>query len=290
MYRNVYFVFLLAFALITGCGGGGSEQVASGSKRFTLTHDGVNREYAVILPDNYDSETALPVVLNFHGYGGRALEYIIEADMRPEAQSAPFILVYPQGSLLNGVSHWNASLPGPDNKSNADDLGFVRAMIEQLSENYTVDSERIYAVGYSNGGMFSYALACQLSEKIAAIGSVSGTMLDGTCNPSRPIPVIIFHGTEDSVIPYEGDGDWNSVETVLNHWIQFNGTGIAPANIRQNGNIEYSQYVNENNGIAVEHYKINDGEHIWFTQSTDSLNTSEQLWQFLSQYDLNGER
>ena len=100
--------------------------------------------------------------------------------MRSTADSENFILVYPQGSDLDGSSHWNAALNGGDNKSDVDDLGFIDALINKLSSENLIDLKRVYAVGYSNGGMMSYALGCYKSNLIAAIGSVSGYMLQST--------------------------------------------------------------------------------------------------------------
>ena len=93
--------------------------------------------------------------------------------MRSLADSENFILVYPQGTLLDGNPHWNAGLESDTNKSDADDFGFVEALIGEISSNYRIDPARVYSCGYSNGAFFTYALACYHSNKIAAIGSVA---------------------------------------------------------------------------------------------------------------------
>ena len=163
------------------------------------------------------------MIINFHGYGGTIDDYIQEADLRPLVNTKNVIVVYPQGSCLDGVPHWNAALPGPDNKSTTDDLGFVEALIGQLSEDYHIDLDRVYACGYSNGGMMAYALACYNSNLIAAIGSMSGVMLDTSesCVPNKAISLIKIHGTDDGIIPYFGDNDWNAAKRSFNFlsWI-----------------------------------------------------------------------
>ena len=93
------------------------------------------------------------------------------------ADTANFLLVYPQGATgSDGYSHWN--IADENSKSNVDDLGFTSAMIDDLIQTYNVDTLRIYATGFSNGAFFTYDLACRLSQRIAAIAPVGGTMPD----------------------------------------------------------------------------------------------------------------
>ena len=258
-----------------------------------IQHDGVNREYVLYIPNSYDGVSAVPMLFNFHGFGGSASEFMSDADMRSLAESDTFILVYPQGSCLDGLSHWNACPLGGDNKSDTDDFGFVEAMINGISSQYNVDIERIYAAGYSNGGMMAYGLANFKSDLIAAVASVSGAMLDCTGSISHPMPVIHLHGTADGVLPYSGSNDWNSVQSTLNHWINFNNTSTNPTvSSDDNGGItiEHYEYGQGNSSIAVEHYKYIGGEHVWFNLTFQGQNASELVWNFLSQYDVNGLR
>ena len=210
--------------------------------------------------------------------------------MRSLADSEDFILVYPQGTDLGGSSHWNAALNGGDNKSNTDDLGFVEALINKLSSENLIDNKRVYAIGYSNGGMMSYALACYKSNLIAAFGSVSGYMLQTECNPSHSIPLIKLHGTNDY---YDGGGVYNSVESTLNYWVNFNNIDSNSILETYNDNgteIEFYNYQNQTNQIAVHHYKILNGEHIWFDFNFKSSNSNKIIWDFFSKYDINGLR
>ena len=158
----------------------------SNTNAQTIVHDGLNREYVLYIPNSYDGTSSVPLMLNFHGFGGSASDYMQEADMRSLAETDTFILIYPQGSCLDGLSHWNACPLGGDNKSNADDFGFIESMITEISSQYNVDMERIYAAGYSNGGMMAYGLANYKSDLIAAVASVSGVMLDCTGPTSHP--------------------------------------------------------------------------------------------------------
>ena len=254
----------------------------------TITHNGLERKYIIYTPQGYDGTSKLPLLLNFNGFSGLAGEYMSYTNMTPIADSENFILVYPQGSDLDGSSHWNAALNGGDNKSEVDDLGFIEALINKLSSENLIDTNRVYAVGYSNGGMMSYALACYKSNLISAIGSVSGYMLQTECTPSHSIPLIKFHGTTDY---YDGGGVYNSVDSVLNFWVNFNNTDHDPIinNIDDNGTsiISY-KYKNGDNNVSVEHYKIIDGQHVWFSNDFNGKSTGQLIWDFVSQYDIDG--
>jgi polyhydroxybutyrate depolymerase len=215
------------------------------------------------------------------------------ADMRTVSESNTFILVYPQGSCLNGSSHWNACPTGGDNKSDADDFGFVESIISDISSQYNVDLERVYAAGYSNGGMMAYGLANYKSDLIAAVASVSGAMLDCIGSTSHPMPLVILHGTSDGVIPYNGSSDWSSVQSTLDYWINFNNTISAPTLSNENNggmSIEHYIYDQGDSSVSVEHYKFIGGDHVWFTSTFQGQNTSELIWNFMSRYDINGLR
>ena len=256
----------------------------------TITHNGLERKYIIYTPQGYDGNSKLPLLLNFHGFGGQAGDYMSYSNMRSTADSENFILVYPQGTDLDGSPHWNAALNGGDNKSDVDDLGFIEALINKLSSENLIDLKRVYAVGYSNGGMMSYALACYKSGLISAIGSVSGYMLQTECSPSHSIPLIKLHGTTDY---YDGGGVYNSVESVLNFWVNFNNTDTNPliSNIDDNGtSITSYKYENGDNSVSVEHYKIIGGEHVWFNNDFDGKNTGQLIWDFVSKYDIDGLR
>lgn len=258
-----------------------------------IVHDGLNREYIIHVSDSYNPEIATPAVLNFHGFGGNASEYMNYADMRSLADTEGFILIYPQGSCMDGFSHWNPSLPSAENKSNVDDFGFVEAIIGEISSEYNIDSERIYACGYSNGGMFAYGLANYSSNIIAAVASVSGTMLDFDGPTGHPMPVLHLHGTDDEVIPYDGNGYYNSAQSILDYWIGFNNTNTVPtvdSDIDGGITIEHYVYDHGDSSVSVEHYKYIGGDHVWFNATYEGQNTSTLIWNFVSRYDINGLR
>ena len=283
--------FSILLIILSGCkkDNNNSESCYSNNNAQTIIHDGINREYVLYIPNSYDGTSAVPLMLNFHGVGGSASDYMNYADMRSVAESDTFILVYPQGSCSDGSSHWNPCPVGGDNKSTADDIGFVESMINEISSQYNVDMERIYAAGYSNGGMMAYGLAHYKSDLIAAVASVSGVMLDCTGPTSHPMPVVHLHGTSDGVLPYNGGDGWNSTQSTLEHWINFNNTVLTPTVISDN-NIEHYVYDQGDSLVSVEHYKYIGGDHVWFSATFQGQNTSELVWNFVSRYDINGLR
>jgi len=286
----------LGLILLNGCSKINQEENVEQSEGTLLRNievEGETREYLIHIPNSYDTTKSVPIVMNFHGFSQSVSDYIIEADMRSLAESDIFILIYPLGSYLNGYSQWNACPIGGDNKSDVDDFGFVEDLIEEISSHYNVDMDRIYAVGYSNGGMLAYGLANYKSDLIAAVASVSGAMLDCIGNTSHPMPVLHLHGTDDYVLPYNGDKGFNSVQNTLDHWIDFNNTTTNPIISTEDSGgmvIEHYVYDQGDNSVSVEHYKYIGGKHVWDIGTFQGQNTSELVWNFVSRYDINGKR
>jgi polyhydroxybutyrate depolymerase len=268
-----------------------SSQVETGTFNLSLSHGGLTREYILYVPSSYNGSTQVPLLFNFHGFGGTSSAHMTTADMRTLSESQIFLLVYPQGSSMSGYSHWNAAQLGGDNKSSADDVGFVEAMITSISSSYQVNSNRIYACGYSNGGMMSYFLGKSISDKIAAIGSVSGTMLEGNPDPSNPVPMINIHGTSDSVVPYLGNSDYPAISIVLTYWANHNGANLTPVTTSLTSgstSVEKSVYSDSGGTGWVEHYKVNAGGHDWFNLDLSGSDTNQLIWNFFSQHALDG--
>jgi len=293
--KQLYYVTI--FLIVAGCvkndTNNNLELGYSNINTQTIVYDGINREYLLYIPDSYDGISSIPLMLNFHGFGGSASDHMIKADMRSLAESDTFILVYPQGSYFNGYPHWNACPTGVDNKSDTDDFGFVESMINEISSQFNVDMERIYAAGYSNGSMMAYGLANYKSELIAAVASVSGGMLDCTGNTSHPMPIVHLHGTSDIILPYNGSFGWNSAQSTLDYWINFNNTTINPNISTYNSEgmtIEHYVYGQGDNSVSVEHYKYIGGDHEWFRAAYQGQSTSELIWNFVSKYDIDGLR
>lgn len=265
----------------------------------SMLHDGVTREYIVYVPAVYNGSSSVPLLFNFHGYGMSANNQMSYGNMRAVADTAGFILVYPQGTLFGGSPHWNVG--SWTSGSTADDIGFTEAMIDTLAANYNIDLNRVYSCGYSNGGYFSFVLACQLSAEIAAIGSVGGTMSTETynsCNPSHPTPVVTIHGINDAIISYFGvyPNNSKSLSDVNTYWANYNNTIVPPVvstlpniDTTDGSTAELSLFDNGDNCTSVEHYKVIGGGHAWpGSWGNMDINADAVIWSFVSKYDLNG--
>ena len=175
-----------------------------------ILYDGNNRQYLVYVPQSYSSSSPTPILFVFHGGSGYANDFMnYEADFRSIADTAGFILVYPQAledPNDGGSTNWLHKEP-TDHK----DEFFVETLIDTLSSVYNIDNSRVYACGYSLGGMFSYTLACSINDKIAAIGSVAGACFYGAfanCNINHPTAVLTINGTDDGIHPYNDPNGW----------------------------------------------------------------------------------
>lgn len=268
----------------------------------TIIHDGIVRTYKLYVPSIYNGNTAVPLLFNFHGYTSTSNEQMFYGDFRNIADTANFLVVHPQGTLDNtNTTHFNVGWGG----SSVDDVGFTEALIDSLSAAYFIDQNRIYAVGMSNGGFMSFRLACELSSKIAAVGSVTGSMTPstlGNCNASHPMPIIQIHGTTDPTVPYNGSAGWTaSVTNVLNHWATFNNCSLVPTvvnvpntNALDGSTVETYTYENGDNCSEVVHFKVTNGQHTWpgsifnFAGTNFDINASVEIWNFLSKYDIFG--
>ncbi|HMQ50020.1 MAG TPA: PHB depolymerase family esterase [Saprospiraceae bacterium] len=276
--------------------------IAQQTIEATLLHDGLERTYILYVPASYTGDESVPLVFNFHGYSSNANDQMGYGDFRSIADTAGFLLVHPQGTLLNGISHWNVG--GWTTGSTVDDVGFTAALIDAIASQYAIDRDRVYATGMSNGGFMSFQLACQLSEQIAAIASVTGSMtpeIYDQCDPQHPMPVLQIHGTFDFVVPYNGTTWTKSIEETLQYWVAFNQCEEVPitstlpnTNILDGSTVDQFVYPDGNQGLSTVHYRVNGGGHTWpgtwisLPGTNQDFDASLEIWRFFSQYDING--
>lgn len=265
----------------------------------SIFHNGIYRTYILYVPAIYSASNPVPLVFNFHGYTSNSSAQMFYGDFRPIADTANFLVVHPMGTLDgNNQPYWNSGWGGT-----VDDIGFTAALIDSLSAQFNINQNRIYSTGMSNGGFMSYTLACSLSNRIAAIASVTGTMNTNqslSCNPQHPMPIMEIHGTADATVPYNGATGMSSIPNTLNYWTTFNQTDVQPIfsnvpniNLVDGCTAEHYVYKNGTNGVEVEHYKIIDGAHTWpgapvvVGVTNYDINASEKIWQFFAKYDIN---
>ena len=268
----------------------------------SITHDGIERDYIIYVPEIYDGSTSVPLVLNFHGFGSSASQQMFYGDFRDIADTEGFLLVHPEGTTFIGNQFWNVGFPGIS--STIDDVGFTEALIDELATLYTIDLDRVYATGMSNGGFMSFLLACQLSEKIAAVASVTGSMTQDTfddCNAQLPTPVLQIHGTEDDVVLYNENNLSLPIPDVISYWVDHNNCETTPTtttlpdvDVSDGSTIEHSVYEDGDNGITTEHMKVIGGGHTWpgsvinTAGTNQDIDASMEIWLFFSRYDIDG--
>ena len=292
---------LLLFVLITF-----SNTYSQIQQNRTMLFDGNNREYIIYVPSIYDGSEAYPLMFNFHGGGGTSNDFININDMRSVADTAGFIAVYPQAAVdpNDGSNAWLHKAP-----TSHDDVFFIEAIIDTLSNDFFIDNDRVYACGYSEGGIFSYELACRLNNRIAAISSVSGSMLVdsfrdsyynlGFCSPVHPTAILLIPGTNDMSphSTYTGfQPYYMSADEITTYWSNYNNTDINPSisqlpniNTSDGSTVEHRVWENGDNCLRVEELKVNGGEHDWpGTFGNMDIDATSEIWDFASQFNING--
>ena len=261
----------------------------------TIMVDGLMRDYRLHLPQSYDTSKPIPLVFCLHGYSSNALQMELYSGMDKTSDQNGFAVCYP--NAIN--TKWNA---GYFFGNDADDVGFISNLVEILSSEFHFDKNRIYACGMSNGGFMSYLLACELSDKIAAIASVTGGMsaLDiANCKPGKSVPVLEIHGTADPIVDYNGSALLSvAIPKLMEFWRVNNGCSSNPIiesipnTVQDNTTTEKWTYSHCNDSKRVEHYKVINGGHTWPGSSiiigvtSQDFNASQVIWDFFKDYSL----
>jgi len=267
-----------------------------------ILFDGNNREYIIYVPQIYSPSISTPLLFAFHGGSGFANDFMnYEADFRSISDTAGFILVYPQA--LEDPNDGNSTNWLHKEPTDHKDIFFIEALVDEIATQYNIDNERVYACGYSLGGMFSYELACQLNHKITAISSVAGAAFLGAfsfCEISHPTAVQSINGTNDVDHPYnDQDGVYFSVAAIDSFWATSNNTDVLPIitqipdiNTTDGSNVERHSWINGDGCVSVEELKIINGGHDWPSPlsnwANQDINANVEVWNFVSKYDMNG--
>ncbi len=284
-------------------------------KEFSLKCDGLERRYIVHTPAGWDGQSRLPLVISLHGGMGRGALQRTMTGFNEVADRHKFMVVYPDGTgpvihrpIRGDVSilTWNAGrCCGSAVKEKVDDVGFVRAMIDRLAQQFPVDTDRVYATGFSNGSMMTNRLGAELSDKLAAIAPVSGSlMVDGPA-PRRPIPILYMHGRKDPNAQYMGGaGKYDktvhrSVPDTIAWWVRVNHCRPKPVETKEDKDYILERYepAPGQPGASVTLMTLREGGHAWpggvdanpqFEKGKliESVPASEIIWDFFSKYRL----
>lgn len=279
----------------------------------TLQVGGLQRTFLVHVPRSYDGKTAMPVLFALHGgrATGRGMNTL--TGFNGLAEEKGFIVVYPDGV----DKFWNDGRATAKHKE-VDDVGFISALIDHLGQTYNVDRRRVFVTGISNGALMSMHLACDLSEKIAAIASVAGAIpvdIAPQCKPHHPMPVLMIHGTSDPIVPYTGGeifafggraqgGRVLSVKETAVKWAAHNKcattsqrTELPDTDQRDGTRVNREVFSGCQQNAEVIVYTIVDGGHTWpggpqylperiIGKTTRDINGSEIIWDFFSSKSL----
>ncbi|MCA9664949.1 MAG: hypothetical protein KC503_05150 [Myxococcales bacterium] len=243
---------------------------------------GGSRPVTLQVPASYDSKKSYPLVFILHGFlaWGSIQKGLFGHGALVDSRE--FLLAAPNGTQnAAGIRFWNATDACCGFGATVDDVGYLRGLITEISNVYNVDPKRVYMIGHSNGGFMSYRMACEASDKVAAIVSLAGAMFNdkADCKPSQRVSVLQVHGTLDAVIAYNGGRTnpldattaYPSAKTSVDDWRQYNGctAGLKARSAKYNmdslipGDETSSDgYDGCPTGIDVELWTIAAGSHL----------------------------
>jgi polyhydroxybutyrate depolymerase len=281
----------------------------------SIVHQAYQRKFMVHLPTNFNSSTKRALVVNLHGGSGNMLSAQGFSLMNPVADQNNFVVVYPQGyGIAPPGFSWADGRNTTADQARIDDVGFIDKLIDGLILTYNIDPKRIYICGFSNGAFMVQRLACQLTNRFAAMASLGASMdtvLYRTCSPSKPIPMAFFNGTTDPAMPYGGGRMDNPqvtpvvpVDTTVKFWAKFNKCKTTNAVINfpdifttDNSTAQLFTFTNCDCNADVKFYKLINGGHTWpgvyiasqasvLGNTNRDINASVELWSFFNAHTL----
>ena len=300
--------------------------VAGSIYTSSLPSDSGTRHYMLYVPDGPAPGSGWPLVIGLHGGGGQAENQIRMSQINSLAHTERFVAAYPEGtSLLLPLLTWNGgSCCGNAASQGVDDVGFIRQLVAELATNSFVDTHRVYATGMSNGAIMTHRLACEAADVFAAVAPVAGGLNVGgdfpACAPSRPVPVMMFHGTTDRNYPIEGGdgsgglgvpesfypvvhptepdtlGDWRRINDALGSPRRSYSEGAAHCDTYSGNAPVVMCIIDPETAVAENDVVYDGGGHAWpggvrsLNGAADApsrdIDASEMMWQFFSQHRL----
>jgi polyhydroxybutyrate depolymerase len=328
VFAGLFFLLLAAVVIVAGILVGRNRLEAMaitadsfaaqpGTYRVTVEHGGRERDYIAHLPPQVASGAPLPLLLAPHGGGGRASHMDDLTHLASIADREGFLAVYPDAIDRN----WNDGRPDSGSKAaeeNIDDVGFLRAVIADVSARVAVDPSRVYAAGISNGAIMSNRLACEASDVIAAVGLVVGTApvgFESWCAPGRPVPLISFLATDDPLVPFDG-GEISAIFGIVKRgkvvsaagltafWTSNNGCGpdaavsaLPDASTADDSTVERHTWAGCEGGAEVVLYRLEGAGHTWpggkqylspwlVGTTNRDIDASKLMWDFFRKHSL----
>lgn len=285
-----------------------SDPLGPGDYTRTIMMGEHKRNYLVHVPKKYDPKSPAPIVLALHGAAMDGSMMVWFTGLNAKSDDAGFIVVYPSGTGVGPIRTWNAGgFSGKMAEGKADDVACIGKLLDDLATAVNVDEKRVYACGMSNGGMMCYRLAAELSDRIAAIAPVAGTIAIEESQPKRAVPVIHFHGSKDNIVPFEmkkGNSPsfmkMKGVEESVQTWVKLNGCDETPTTetISKNSDemtVTRKTYGNGKDGAEVILIVIEEGGHTWpgekppvgfIGKSAQNISANDLMWEFFQKHKL----
>jgi len=298
-------MLLLNSLLLIGLIAPPGEITQPGDYTRTTKVGGVERSYIVHVPTGYLKGNATPLVFCLHGAGMTAKMMQNVSGMSKKADEANFIVVFPAGTGIGQFLAWNSGGFQKGMGSRADDVAFIRQIIDELSKEVWIDNRHIHACGLSNGGMMSYRLASEMSDKIASIAIVGGTVALEECKPKRPVSVLHFHGTADPIVAFKMTEKnmppvmkIKSVQDSIQMWVKLNGCAekadVETISKPDDLKVVCKRHNNGKDNSEVILVEVEEGGHTWpgmppplkvFGKSA-KLSANDLIWDFFQKHPL----
>lgn len=268
----------------------------------SFTVNGEQREWRILVPSTYTQSKVIPLVLDFHGTSSSPNNQAGLSAFELLGEREGFMVVTPAAKYIpeGGRVTWNVD----KHDSGVDDVAFIRQLIAHLKQHYSIDPARVYATGFSGGARMSSRIACDLTDTIAAIGPVAGVRYPEDCKPSRPVPIITFHGKKDRINHYQHQDNspiyWRmGVEEALEGWIK-NNHCEKPANEQAvTDEVTKVSYLSCQQQGDIVFYRSDIAGHTWpgspkeadlakygLGETDTDIPATELIWQFFAAHPL----
>ena len=261
----------------------------------SISVNGVERMFRLSVPSS-DVGTKLALIIAFHGGGGSEEDFQQQNQFDQLGEQQKFIMAYAiaESDRSSAEGEWYLNTAA----TSRDDNDFTEAIVDELSNSYCIDQDRLYAIGYSLGSMYTYEVACQLNHRFAAVASFAGTMPVNpeTCDLSGNIAVMHIHGKLDYIIDYDEDWDWkdgehegvgtmSNIPGMIDFWAEKSNCqdDNTHSHLFNGDEVEHIVHSDCDGDVRVEHYGMEAQEHTWPDQ-VDGTYTYVLIWEFLNEF------
>lgn len=316
MIARLLFLCGLGLLLVSEREKAPAADVSPGTNHLTVAVGALERRYSVHVPPSYHDGKKWPVVIMFHGGGGRGKTAMWDTGWAAKADKEGFLAVFPEGtppdpsrpgSFIGNPQTWNDGSKRPNvgaAKRNVADVEFVSAMLGDLKRHFNVDARRIYATGFSNGASMSFRLARELPSVFAAVAPVAGVDWLGNTKPERAVPLLYITGTADPLNPIEGGeihigaksfGTKPPSQEMIDRWVELHHCGRTPRVVFDQDGAKAVAHARPDGTDTVVYYRIDGHGHHWpggrivlpqalAGKNTAKLKATDVIWDFFAKH------